>query len=265
MAAVAYRGGELGLAEKAFQRTLDLDPDRPVIRQYYGALLRDLGRLQESERQLRIAAAQAPETDFMTRINLAETLTALRKNDEAEQVLRHILEREPHHAKAKAALGRVLVAAGRASEAVPYLEAAASQGKEPGPLLDLAGAYLSLGDAVKAGDAAGRALARAPRHPWALGLAGHALVLEGRREEGLALLQRALAIGPRRAEVWRALGAAFAAAGDTRSAARCRIESGGLERTEHDQRIDKAQRAMPEHARQRADDPKAEPLPQPNR
>ncbi len=224
MAAVAYRGGELGLADKAFQRTLDLDPDRPVIRQYYGALLRDMGRLQESERQLRIAATQAPETDFMTRINLAETLTALGKNDEAEQVLRHVLDREPHHAKAKAALGRVLVAAGRASEAVPYLEAAASQGKEPGPLLELAGAYLSLGNAAKAGDAAGRALARSPGHPWALGLAGHALVLEGRREEGLALLQRALAIGPRRAEVWRALGAAFLAAGDTRNAARCERE-----------------------------------------
>ncbi len=224
MAAVAYRGGELGLAEKAFQRTLDLDPDRPVIRQYYGGLLRDMGRLQESERQLRIAATQAPETDFMTRINLAETLTALGKNDEAEQVLRRILESEPHHDRAKATLGRVLVAEGRASEAVPYLEAAA-QGKEPGPLLELAGAYLRLGDAAKAGDAAGRALTRSPGHPWALALAGHALVLEGRREEGLVLLQRALAIGPRRAEVWRALGAAFAAAGDTRSAERCRVES----------------------------------------
>ena len=224
MAAVAYRGGELGLAEKAFQRTLDLDPDRPVIRQYYGALLRDMGRLEESEQQLRIAVTQAPESDFMTRINLAETLTALGKNGEAEQALRHVLEREPHHAKAKAALGRVLVAEGRASEAVPYLEAAA-QGKEPGALLDLAGAYLRLGEAAKAGEAAGRALARSPGHPWALALAGHALVLEGRHQEGLALLQRALAIGPRRAEVWRALGAAFAAAGDTRSAERCEREA----------------------------------------
>ena len=135
----------------------------------------------------------------MTRINLAETLTALGKNGEAEQALRHVLEREPHHAKAKAALGRVLVAEGRASEAVPYLEAAA-QGKEPGALLDLAGAYLRLGEAAKA-EAAGRALARSPGDPWALALAGHALVLEGRHQEGLALLQRALAIGPRRAEV----------------------------------------------------------------
>lgn len=223
MAAVAYRGGELGLAEKAFQRTLDLDPDRPVIRQYYGTLLRDMGRLQESEQQLRIATTQAPETDFMTRINLAETLTALGKNDEAEQILRQVLAREPHHAKAKAALGRVLVAEGRASDALPYLEAAA-QGKEPGAQLELADAYLRLGDAAKAGEAASRALERSPGNPWALALAGHALVLEGRREQGLALLQRALAIGPRRATVWRALGAAFTAAGDTRSAERCERE-----------------------------------------
>jgi predicted Zn-dependent protease len=115
------------------------------------------------------------------------------------------------------------VAEGRASEAVRYLEDAA-QGKEPGALVDLASAYLRLGDAAKAGEAAGRALARSPGQPWALALAGHALVLEGRREEGLALLHRALAIGPRRPEVWRALGAGFTAAGDARNAERCERE-----------------------------------------
>jgi predicted Zn-dependent protease len=55
-----------------------------------------------------------------------------------------------------------------------------------------------------------------------MSVAGHALVLEGRREEGLSLLRRALALGPRRAEVWRALAEAFEAAGDGRTAARCR-------------------------------------------
>jgi predicted Zn-dependent protease len=71
-------------------------------------------------------------------------------------------------------------------------------------------------------EAATRALSQSPAHPWALSLAGHALVLEGRREEGLSLLRRALAVGPRRAEVWRSLAQAFDAAGDARTATRCR-------------------------------------------
>jgi len=224
MAAVAYRAGRLELAEQAFLRTLDLDPDRPVIRQYYGSLLRDMGRLEDSERQLRIAVAQAAESDFMTRINLVETLIAAGKAAEGEPILRGILEREPNHVKAKGALGRVLLARDRAAEAAPYLEAA-SQGTDPGPLLELAGAYLRLGETARALEVSRRGLTLAPGHPWALSLIGHALVLEGRRDEGLSLLNRALAIGPRRAEVWKALGDAFAAAGEARSAERCRRES----------------------------------------
>ncbi|PYQ23731.1 MAG: hypothetical protein DMF79_03185 [Acidobacteria bacterium] len=230
MAAVAYRAGRLGLAEQAFLRTLALDPDRPVIRQYYGTLLRDMGRLEESERQLRLAVAQAEDTDFATRINLAETLIAAGKAEEAEKVLGRVLEREPSHAKAKGALGRALLARGRASEATPYLEAAA-QGPDPGPLLELAGVYLRLGETARALEVSRRVLAQSPGHPWALSLTGHALVLEGRKDEGLGLLNRALAIGPRRAEVWKALGEAFAAAGEARSAERCRREGARLARS----------------------------------
>ena len=75
-------------------------------------------------------------------MNLAETLAAQGDYEEAEAILRRVLEREPNHARAKGALGRALVARGRAAEAIPYLEAATEGAKDPGPLLDLAGAYL---------------------------------------------------------------------------------------------------------------------------
>jgi arylsulfatase A-like enzyme/tetratricopeptide (TPR) repeat protein len=220
MAAVAYRAGRLELAETAFLRCLELDPDRPVIRQYYGGLLRDLGRLEDSERELRIAVAQATAHDFMTQVNLADTLTRRGKTEEAEQIVGRILAKEPRHSKAEGALGRILIARGRPEDAVPHLERAA-EGRDAEPLVELAQVYLSLGQADRAERAAARALSRSPGHPWALSLAGHALVLEGRREEGLVLLQRALAIGPRRADVWRSLAQAFEAAGDGRAAARC--------------------------------------------
>ena len=221
MAAVAFRGGRFELAEKAFSRSLELDPDRPVIRQYYGALLRDMGRIEDSERELRIAVAQANTDDFVTQVNLAETLTRAGKAQEAEKIVEAILAKEPQHAKARGALGRILVARGQLQEAIPHLERAA-EGRDPEPLIELAQVYLALGQAAKAHDSSAQALSRSPGHPWAMSVAGHALVLEGRREEGLALLRRALTLGPRRAEVWRALAEAFEAAGEARTAARCR-------------------------------------------
>jgi Flp pilus assembly protein TadD len=221
MAAVAYRAGRLELARDAFVRCLELDPDRPVIRQHYGSLLRDLGRLEDSERELRIAVAQATADDFVTQANLAETLTRRGKLEDAETILGGILASEPRHTKAHGALGRILVARGQLQDAIPHLERAA-EGQDDEPLIELAHVYLSLGQPDKAQQVAARALSRAPGHPWALSLAGHALVLEGRRTEGLLLLNRALAIGPRRIEVWRSLAQAFEAAGDARAASRCR-------------------------------------------
>jgi Tfp pilus assembly protein PilF len=74
LASMAYRFGSLPMAERAFERTLVLDPDRPGIRQNYGKLLRELGHLDASERELRIALAQTSDDDSRTRVNLAETL-----------------------------------------------------------------------------------------------------------------------------------------------------------------------------------------------
>jgi arylsulfatase A-like enzyme/Tfp pilus assembly protein PilF len=224
MAALAYRAGELELAQKAFTRCLELDPDRPVIRQYFGALLRDLGRLEESEKQLRIAVAQAAADDYLTQINLADTLVAQKKTAEAREILSGILLQSPNHTKAHAALGRLYLAAGSPREAIPELEAA-TNGAEVEPFIELGEAYLAAEDPARAQNAAAEALKRSPEHPWALGVAGHALVLEQRREEGLLLLKRALALKPRRPEVWRSLSRGFAAAGDASDAALCRTRA----------------------------------------
>ncbi len=227
LASLAYRGGHLGLAEKAFARTLELDPERPIIRQYYGALLRDLGRLAESERELRAAVAQAAADDYVTQVELAETLIAAGKGREAESILVAVLARQEKHAKARGALGRLRLAQGRLQEAVPDLERAAETG-DAEPLLDLAQAYLAQGRPADARRTAERVLERSPAHPWALGLEAHALALEGRRTEALALLRRAVAIGPRRPAVWLSLAAAYDATGERARAEDCRRQARAL-------------------------------------
>ena len=52
-----------------------LDPDRPAVRQNYGKLLREMDRLQDSEKELRLALEQTDADDRRTRSSLAETLT----------------------------------------------------------------------------------------------------------------------------------------------------------------------------------------------
>jgi len=224
---LAYRTGRLSLADRAYAKALDLDPDRPGMRLTYGHLLRDLGRLAESERQLRLAVEQTTADDVRTRISLAETLTAGGKLDEADTILSAVLARWPDHVEGLAAKGRWLMASGRAREAIPFLVKAAA-GRDPEPWVEVARAYLSVGDAGPARQAAGEALQASPAHPWALAALGHALILEGRRAEGLAALEKALAGSPRRPEAWLSLAAAFEAAGDSRQASRCRLQAAAV-------------------------------------
>jgi arylsulfatase A-like enzyme/cytochrome c-type biogenesis protein CcmH/NrfG len=218
---LAYRSGRLHLAAGAYARALELDPDRPGMRLSYGHLLRDLGRLADSEKQLRLAVEQTTADDARTRISLAETLIEVRKLDEARSLLKAVLDKSPEHVEALAANGHLLVAEGRARDAIPFLEKAA-EGADPEPWVELARVYLGLGEGGKALEAGQEALKRSPGHPWALAVTGHALILEGRRDEGLRELERALAARPRRPEAWLSLAAAFAAAGDARQAAACR-------------------------------------------
>jgi len=227
LASMAYRYGSLVEAGQAFKRTLELDPDRPGIRQNYGKLLRELGRYGESERELRIALAQTTEDDSRTRVNLAETLVALKKTAEAETMLSGVLTREPKNPEALGARGRLLLAEGQVPEALAALELATAT-SDPEPFIELAAAYLRANRVGKASEAASEALRRSSGHPWALAVLGHALILDGQRPQGLEYLQRAVAIRPRRPAVWEALAAGFDAAGQAGLAAQCRRESNAL-------------------------------------
>jgi Flp pilus assembly protein TadD len=197
------------------------------VRQQYGRLLRERGRLEASEHELRIVVEQQSPGETSARVGLAETLIDLGKTDEAGRLIDGVLEKDPKLADALAAKGRLLRAQGRAGEAVDFLQRAAESGA-PDPTIELGIALLDSGNPQGAGEAAGRILARTPAHPWALTILGESLIREGRREEGLQVLQRALAAPPRRVEVWQSLARAFKAAGDTPSAERCLREARAL-------------------------------------
>jgi arylsulfatase A-like enzyme/Tfp pilus assembly protein PilF len=228
LASMAYRHGSLAVAAQAFARALELDPDRPGVRQNYGKLLRELERYPDSERELRLAVAQ-DESDPRTQVNLAETLIAARKEAEAGQLLDAVLAKAPQDPDALGAKGRLLAAEGRAQEALPYFEKATAT-SDVEPFIELARAYLRAGDAAKAREAAANALRRSPGHPWAMAVLGTALVKEGQRTAGLELLNRGASIGPRRPIVWQSLAEGFDAANDAARAAYCRRQAGAIAR-----------------------------------
>ena len=221
VASLAYRTGRLGLSARAYRRALELDPDRPSIRQSFGKLLRELGRLDESEGELRLAVEQTDADDMRTRASLVETLLLRGKTDEAGKLADELTAKEPKNPDVLMARGHWLIARGRVEEAASLLTDAAT-GHDADPLVELALAWLEKGDAVRAQGAAEAALARMPGQPWAQGVLGHALVLQGRREDGLAALKRGVAARPKRPQAWISLAAGFAAARDEASAEACR-------------------------------------------
>jgi len=226
LASMAYRYGSLVVAAQAFSRALELDPERPGIRQNYGKLLRDLGRLEESERELRIALVQTSDDDARTRVNLAQTLVLRNNTSEADALLSAVLVREPKNPEALEAKGRLLLAEGKTADAVTALERADTT--DPDMLIELATAYVAAKRLDRAGETAERALRISPGHPWAMAVLGQVLALEGQRGPGTEYLQRAFQIGPRRPAVWDALAAGFDAAGRAADAERCRKQAEAL-------------------------------------
>jgi choline-sulfatase len=221
VAALAYRAGRLADAARAFHRALELDPDRPAVRQNYGKLLRDMDRLEDSERELRLALEQTDAQDARARSSLAETLIRLGKNDEAARLVAEALRIEPKDPDALGAQGRLLAAQGRLEEAATSLGAAAEKG-DADSRIELARIYLRLRDYDRARAEVGTVLTKNPSHPWALAVLGQALVLQGERDEGLTMLRRAEAARPRRPEAWLSLAEGFEAAKDAAAASRCR-------------------------------------------
>jgi arylsulfatase A-like enzyme/tetratricopeptide (TPR) repeat protein len=220
VASLAYRTGRLGLAVRFYRRCLELDPDRPAIRQNFGKLLRELGRLDESEKELRLAVEQSDASDMVTRASLVETLLGRGRTEEAGRLVAELVARSPRDAVVQAARGRWLIAVGQLDEAASLMEEASVLDADP--LVEMASAWLQKGDAKRAQATAEEALKKIPGQPWATGVLGHALVAQGRRDAGLLALKQAVAARPKRPQAWLSLAAGFEAAQDTASAAACR-------------------------------------------
>lgn len=221
LAGLAVQAGRLELAAQALGRFVELEPARVDARTRYGSVLLSLGKLEPAERELRRAVAEGGEAAAAARVGLAETLLARGQADEAEAILGPVLARNAHLLPALVARGRLRLVQGRTEDALADLQVAANAG-DTDARLELGEIHANAGNVAALAAVAQQVLTSNPAHPWALALLGQARVLEGRREEGQALLGQALRAGPRRPIVWRRLAAGFDAAGQKALARRCR-------------------------------------------
>jgi TolB-like protein/Flp pilus assembly protein TadD len=91
-------------AGKELKRALDLNPGAPLAHQRYGAYLTFMGRFEESLTEIRLAQKLNP-LGLQNSVNMASTLSLMKREDEAITLLHQTLELEPNYRTAHYALG----------------------------------------------------------------------------------------------------------------------------------------------------------------
>jgi TolB-like protein/tetratricopeptide (TPR) repeat protein len=174
-------------AEEQLQRAIQLNPGYATAHQWYGNLLSDLGREDESLAQMKRALELDPLSAIISR-DVAWPLFFARRYDEAIQQLTVTLAGHPGYASAERLLARALAQKGDHAAAIRYFEGLAQRDPGPRAACELAWVYALAG---RADDAQGE-LARARTsgayvYPYDVALVFTAL---GRFDEAFAALDR---------------------------------------------------------------------------
>lgn len=164
--------------EYLIRRALEFDPDHAVALAELVTTLRAVRRYEEALELLERRQRQRPD-DFGVLADIGRTLSALGRYPEAEETLRRALE-GLDNAPTRYELGLALDEAGRPTEAIAQYR---------------------------------RALDRNPNHLESLNNLGAALANQGRVDEAAPHFERLIAVDPENADAHANLGFALAAAG----------------------------------------------------
>ncbi|MEZ6195855.1 MAG: protein kinase [Planctomycetota bacterium] len=106
-------------AEAAFRRSIELSPERALTLIYFSEFLESRRRGEESLEVARKAVATSTESNRpAARVREGLALLALDRRDEAESVLREVVDADPENTTATSGLARLLSDAGRLDEAI---------------------------------------------------------------------------------------------------------------------------------------------------
>lgn len=91
-------------AERELRRAIDLNPGASLPHQRYGSYLTISGRFEEALSEIRLAEELNP-LDLQISVNLASTLSLMKRHGDSVNLLRQTLELEPNYRTAHYALG----------------------------------------------------------------------------------------------------------------------------------------------------------------
>ncbi len=194
-ALACQRAGEEEQALAAFERASRLRPAFAPARFAAGML-----RFRRRQWQDAIAhfsgVLEADHDNVPALVNLGQALAEDGRFDEAEGMLARAVRLRPEFAEARHALGWALHKAGKASEAIAWLQAAAAGDAPADWLLDLAKALDDAGFEDDSVHAYERALEKSPRDAVILRSFGRSRVRRGEFDRASELFMRALEGSP---------------------------------------------------------------------
>jgi DNA-binding winged helix-turn-helix (wHTH) protein/tetratricopeptide (TPR) repeat protein len=147
---MAYHERRWGDAEAAYRRALELDPNYATGHHWYAFFLKTLGRFDEALDERRRALEIDPLTPMLS-VGLGELYIAMRRPDQALDVVERTLERYPRFWYARWVRGQALGHLGRHHQALHDLVEAERAAPDSFPVLSsLVGALVATGDAREA-------------------------------------------------------------------------------------------------------------------
>ena len=201
------RGEQYGEAEKAYRMATDLKPDSPLAWRNLGACLLYQGFAEKAA--FALIRSLDYEESARTRTNLGIAYQYMARYDSAAVQLRKAADLEPANPNPWGSLGDALALLGNPAEAKTAYETAVRLGRDrmeaspmnPATHSDLAGWCAKAGDLACASSEAARALAIQPQDVHVLFANALVRCVQGRDDDALDLLDRAVRLGLGRAEV----------------------------------------------------------------
>jgi tetratricopeptide (TPR) repeat protein len=116
-------GTDLGAAERAFRRAMELRPDYPPAHMRLGNVLVGSNQIEEAAAEFERALELAPDLQE-ARVPLAQIRLSQGELETAERLLQQVLQAAPRHAQALSTLAQVYMRLGRREEAREIAERA---------------------------------------------------------------------------------------------------------------------------------------------
>ncbi len=213
------RGRDFEAARSAFERVADVDRDYPGLALERGLLFEAAGQSEEALKEYEAALAKAPtDLDLMLRVGCGKVSAG--RGEQAEQMLRQVLQQRPNSAETTHCLGRALLLKGNnLAEALKSLERARDLDPNRAEYhLYVGWAANEAGNHKIAEEALAKALGLDQGLADAYWQRGVLRYRQGAVKDAITDLQRALALRPSRFEAHAALADSYYDLGRERDA-----------------------------------------------